>query len=81
MKKNYSFIEYVAAWEGEDFDTLDQIWVDHWAKYIPKTLTETPEGVIDHSGSLEWIQSELAEYYLYVKDYDTWVDEVAKGNI
>ena len=73
--KKYTFIEYLAACESEDFDKLDESWIP-WATDfvddIPRTLKEEKhEGDCtkqSHTCSLCLIETVLNDYYRYYFD-------------
>ena len=70
--KKYTFVEYIAAVEGEDFNTIEPswlVWANDLADSIPETLKkEIHEGDCtkqSHTCNLCLIETLLNEYYRY----------------
>jgi len=70
----YSFIEYIAALEGETFDVLEPKWLN-WAVDLIAPLNRQAElGNFLDEGMYTMYTEKLAEYQQYKYNFDNWKD-------
>lgn len=75
----YTFIEFLAAYEGDDFDVIDPMWLDHYKKSV-NAYSEMLEKE-SHGGDctkepytcgLCLIEHQLKDYREYVFNEEKW---------
>ena len=78
-KRKYTFVEFQAAMEGEDFDVLEESWVDHYRNYnnnhTPNSLNDVHSGDCTkscHTCDLCLLEYNLKEYREYFFDEAAW---------
>ena len=71
--KKYTFVEFVAALEGEDFDVLEDSWLE-WSKKFIEVLPKSHLSFGRHQGDCtrESVVCELCLYEYYLREFKVY---------